>query len=232
MGTDRWFNMSRPDIPAILATFQSKEHEVAAWLQCVLGVVQHDPVIQGLNPLIVRWRVKRADSLAEKILDRYHPEDRVITSQNLFREITDLAGVRIVFAHKKHVIRTTQHIEELQRAAHWRVIERRYYVWHPDEESQLMAEGGVPERKDSGYCSRHFILTRADNILDDEERPACELQIRTILEEAMWENDKILRHKKVLVPLAAQELTRISNLIETIDHMLSDAHERAAAVGP
>lgn len=103
------------------------------------------------------------NSLREKLVEKYDPINRPITKENFIHEIEDLAGIRLVVCQKGHISKVINRLRS-------------------------MAEEGLTiERKSSSYCSRHFILASTTEF-DSDNLIKYELQVRTILEEAMFEN--------------------------------------------
>jgi ppGpp synthetase/RelA/SpoT-type nucleotidyltranferase len=220
--------MGKVEVGYLISAYKKKRPMVRAWMQNVVNILENDHVIvEVARPLIIKSRVKDDRSFAIKARNRHDPETRPISAANFIAEITDLSGVRLVLAQKQDVALACSRIRELAEEGNWMILETENYVWHPDEVKQVRSTGEEAKTKETSYCSRHFILVRRDDATDEEVRPRCELQVRTILEEAIWENDKRLRHKKRYAKHTGIVLSRLAQFLETADQLLVDIYNLA-----
>lgn len=211
-----------PDYKSILARFRQEQQRLQVWRTYIETAIKHDPVIwQNLKPVILKSRIKDESSLLEKVALKHDPPGRIITPHNLLHEIEDLAGVRLVLAQKNHVPIALDRIRNLPLV---RVRDEVHYVWHPDEVAQVRREGYATQTKESGYCSRHLILSPPVDDFESEEFVTCEVQVRTLLEEAIFENDHRIRYKRKIGNATSKILTRLAELLETADQILADAY--------
>ena len=200
------------------------------WKDAVVSALEKDPVIkEELRPILVKGRIKDEESLTDKLRRKHEPEFREITPENLFNEIEDAVGVRLVVAQKAHVSRAVTRIRQLAKQGAWKIVDEVHYAWHPEEIREVEREGQKAETKPSAYCSRHFIIIRSDVDVDAEHLVKCELQVRTILEEAIFENDHRIRYNRRHSEVAAKVLARLAELLETADRLLADVYGIAAS---
>lgn len=220
-----------PDYDGIIDRFRKERHRLQTWRAHVEAAIGYDEIISELKPIILKGRLKDETSLCDKVLRKHDPPNRAITPENLLLEIEDLVGVRLVLAQKNHVPVAIDRIRALPLI---RVADEIHYVWHPEEVSRLEKEGVNAETKESGYCSRHLILCPTNSNIELDEYVNCEVQVRTLLEEAIFENDHRIRYKRKHGLRTAQTLTRLAQLLETADLWLADAYtfaEEEAALG-
>lgn len=207
-----------------IMAFRNKRSELDGWQQTIQALLSTDPILSRRTRVLqVKGRVKTEKSLVDKINRKYDPDNRCITPDNLFREIEDLAGVRIVLSSKIDVPICVQRIRHLEKQGSWRILGQAHYVWHPDEAEGVETDGDVPERRSDCYSSRHFIL--ANRTLPEEEQYAlrCEVQIRTILEEALFENYHRICYKRRANSYQRKLLKRLAELIQISDQLVVDA---------
>lgn len=213
-----------PDIDGIIARYQAEYDRIAAWAASIQTMLQEDDVIQDLRPILIKRRMKSVDSLSDKIRRKHNPPEVLLSPDSLLAEIEDLSGVRLVLAHKQQIAIAVDAIRK-RSPEDWEVAEEKHYVWHPDELFQVAKGGTKPTTKNTGYCSRHFILVRPGTSVDETRKIKCELQIRTIMEEAIFENEHRIRYKGGHLPFTGVILTRLAELLESCDHLLDDAYK-------
>lgn len=130
----------------------------------------------------VKYRIKRFDSLYEKILRR----SRAPGASKESIDITDVLGVRVVCPFMEDIAR----VEQLIRDA-FEVIE----VEH---------KGSNLSVREFGYSSVHVLIKVPDDIRESfhvSDRVECEVQLRTILQDAWAQVEHELVYKAELTPL-------------------------------
>lgn len=215
-----------PKLDEMVDLLVERQDDLSAYCDFVQKKLKGDPFIKNeIEPVAIKGRVKDPDSLRKKIEDKYDPDMRRITPETLFQNITDLIGTRLVVSHKDLVEPTVRRVREMPS---WRILDEEHYVWHPEEYQQVASTGGEATRRETGYRSRHLILVETSD-MPEEDKPRCELQIRTILEEAIFENDHKLRHKSKhdLPESATRAMTRLSEILACADMLISDIHHTA-----
>ena len=136
---------------------------------------------QGVGVHSVRWRVKDAEHLMEKIVrkkadgsDKY----RDISDENYSEKITDLVGVRVLHLFKED----WEHIHDYITSK-WSTQEKPTAYIRPGDqlENNLFEDKGCEVKEHSaGYRSIHYIIsTRPMN-----QDIYSEIQVRTIFEKA------------------------------------------------
>ena len=155
--------LTKDEISKIILAFNEKKPELQIWLDNVSSLLKNSPSLNKLEPYTIKSRVKDEASLRKKIQEKHDIENRPITPETLFHEIEDLAGIRIVLDYKTLVFKAVECLEDLEKANKIRIKERTDYIWHPEEVKIVEASGGIVSTKESGYCSRHFILCPPKN---------------------------------------------------------------------
>lgn len=132
----------------------------------------------------IKHRVKAAESLKAK-LRRLAGEDdgEIIDESNLFRRITDLAGLRIIHLHTDQIARMHPLILRILEENRYRVLgEPVAYCWDVEYEKLFEDVGLRTKQADSMYTTVHY------DIQASAEKPiTCELQVRSLADEVWGE---------------------------------------------
>jgi ppGpp synthetase/RelA/SpoT-type nucleotidyltranferase len=187
----------------------------------------------------VRARMKDLNHLRGKI-ERWHEKHagKKLTEANFFEEIEDLAGVRILVLYR-HDVAIVDHF--VYRCDKWIVLkaeanydENRYEDEHFFERD-LGFSKETPKRllqPKRGYASIHYILvprTMSPEEAKDTHRK-CELQVRTIHEEAWGEfsHEFTYPYDDEVDPLASRMIKRLSGLLHQAEDIVSDIRRSPA----
>ncbi|KPW31394.1 hypothetical protein ALP45_00593 [Pseudomonas coronafaciens pv. atropurpurea] len=169
-------------------------------------------VIQGFKGVhSVRWRVKSADHLLEKII-RKRSQDKVskkyqnIDASNYLSVVTDLIGVRALHLFKTDVLEIHPQIIDT-----WQMGEKPVSYVRAGDRSDLIDDlkrcGINSKVHDAGYRSVHCIIKMRPGIVSF----FIELQVRTIFEEAWSEIDHKVRYPNFSENKQIEEVLTIFN---------------------
>ena len=148
-----------------------------------------------LSPYIhfMKFRIKESDSLQEKLkrkaikrkaIKRKHGGKKPnINRNNLFTEITDLAGIRILHLH-------TDQLQEINRIILSVLEEHRYFLidgpkaicWDVEYKNLFKKFGISAVTRKTMYTSVHYIIKA-----NQKNNITAELQVRTLMEEVWGE---------------------------------------------
>lgn len=137
----------------------------------------------------VKYRIKDPEHLIDKIIRKKIEQGRVVTKENFLDEFNDFIGFRILHLFKTdwepiyQTIREKFDSKETPIAYH-RVGDDQRFI---DRCKELGLE---PKEKKAGYRSIHYIA----KIPFFSTQFKCEIQIRTIFEEAWSEIDHLVRY--------------------------------------
>lgn len=132
----------------------------------------------------VKSRMKDPDHLVDK-LSRKKKEGRNITTNNLFEEITDFAGVRVLLLYQQQFQKIHSCIKDKCEKGGWVLAEKPIaYTWDPETEEFYKKLGIDTKIKDSYYTSIHYVIKPNKN-----SDLSCEIQVRTLFEEIWGEID-------------------------------------------
>ena len=145
----------------------------------------------------IRHRIKDEEHLLEKIrrknqLISSNNQEDFIDKDNFFTKITDLVGVRVLHLYLRHFEYIHRAIlESLANGDLALYEEPKAYTWDIESEEYFKGLEISTERKDSYYTSVHYVLKpRPDSTI------TCEVQVRTLLEEAWGEIDHTINYPK------------------------------------
>lgn len=201
--------MNEPAIdPAILERcierYREQRHSISVFGNSVRDFFATHPELTGGDmPAIhsVRYRLKDEDHLREKIRRKKTKEDRDITPDNLFTEITDLAGVRVLHLHMEQFRDIHRAITDYYTAGHWALHETpKAYTWDPEFRQFFEGLGLETAIKESHYTSIHYVVKPNDAL-----QITCEIQVRTLFEEVWGEIDHVLNYPEPTASVACRE---------------------------
>lgn len=151
----------------------------------VMGIV----MASDIYPIIhsIKTRIKSRQSLKNKIKRK----NLEFSSDSFFQKVTDLVGVRLLILYPQHFKDIHNFIIDEVKSNRWTLHEEpRAYTWDKDMKSFFKDNLNIlsTRRKDSMYSSVHYVIKF------DKDGPCCEIQVRTLLEEAWGEIDHDLNY--------------------------------------
>lgn len=182
--------------PASLQWFEDTRRRHALLAHEVVSALQIALATEPISVLNITWRAKEFSSFMDKV----HRKQ----ADKPFVQISDVAGVRVVH----HLRRDRSAIEKIV-TDNFDVLEK---VKSPDVD----AEGQF------GYAASHYIVKLGRHISDDKRKMLgglkCEIQIRTVLEDAWAEMSHHLTYKRAQVPKdVSRAMKRLAAQVEACD---------------
>lgn len=207
-----------------LKAFDKKTHELRIFMDGVRSYIGDHPDLNGpVDPVIhsYKTRLKDRNHLAEKIR-RKLAAGRDITPDNLFLQITDLAGVSILHLFQGDFAKIDAVIRSKVAEGDWVLGERaKAYSWDPEAVNFFKTFDLEVEQKESFYTSAHYLIKpRHDSPI------CCELQVRTLFEEIWGEVDHLLNYPTPSPILACQEQLKVLSKIVGGGSRLLDSIQR------
>ncbi len=137
---------------------------------------------------IVRYRVKDPEHIIDKVI-RKAKDGRIITKDNFLDEIDDFVGFRILHLFKDNWEEVFQAVAKEYK---WKETPVAYYRKGdaPSFLKHCEGLGLLPKEHPAGYRSIHYVATVP--FLSNTFK--CEIQIRTIFEDAWSEIDHLVRY--------------------------------------
>lgn len=176
----------------------------------------------GDFPIIhsTKYRFKNPKHLEDKI-NRKAEKNCIITKENLFTEITDLIGVRVLYLYKDQF--RTIHDEILKKVEQdkdWIFVENpKAYTWDPESKKYYESLQIGTELRDTYYTSVHYIVK-----LNNNSNPVCcEIQVRTLFEEIWGEIDHTINYPYPTKDIACKEQLRVLSKLVATGTRLNDS---------
>lgn len=172
-------------------------------------------------------RLKNRDHLGEKIRRKWR-DDAPVNQENLFRKVTDLAGVRILHLFQGEFRDIDAVIRAKIADGDWTLGERaKAYTWDPDSAGFFSSFDLDVSTTPTSYTSVHYLIRpRADSPL------CCELQVRTLFEEIWGEVDHRINYPKPTENVACREQIAVLSKLIGAGSRLLDAVDRVNANDP
>jgi ppGpp synthetase/RelA/SpoT-type nucleotidyltranferase len=161
-------------------------------------------------------------------------ENREITRDTLLRDVTDLFGVRVLHLHLQQLATIDSAIKAYVDAGHLAFFEKpKAFTWDPETKPYFERLNLEVITRDTQYTSVHYVVkpNPTSNI-------TCEIQVRTLFEEAWGEIDHLLNYPVETDSVACSEQLRVmakmvgasSRLAEAIFRSHTEHEGRRSAV--
>jgi putative GTP pyrophosphokinase len=173
----------------------------------------------GQLPLVhsVKSRLKDLDHLRDKIVRKW--PDGPISTDSLFSRVTDLAGVRVIHLYSQQFAEIHAAIGEHIQHGYWSLHEPPVAnSWDPEATEFFRRLGLKAELRDSYYTSIHYVVKP-----QPQSQLTCEIQVRTLFEEAWGEIDHALNYPTRTEILACKEQIRVLAKLASTGTRLADA---------
>lgn len=179
----------------------------------------------------IRHRLKDIDHLLDKV-ERKNREDAekdplarsgAIDKDNLFERVTDIAGVRILHLYQAQFEKIHNAIMKKVEDEDFVLFEDpKAYTWDPDSKRFFNSLGINTQQKDSFYTSIHYVLKP-----NPKSKITCEIQIRTLLEEAWGEIDHTMNYPLPITDEQCRENIRVlARLVSAGSHLADSIMKR------
>ena len=211
-------------IEETLVAFDAKSHSLRIFMSNVAETIGEHPELVGQSRRIVhsyRSRLKDREHLRKKI-ERKSVDGRTINAENVFKEITDLAGVRILHIFQEDFREIDRIIRDKVYEGDWHLSEiPKAYTWDPEAAAYFREFDLDVTEKVSSYTSVHYLVRpREDSPL------CCEIQVRTLFEEIWGEVDHQINYPILTNNLACKEQIMVLSKIVGAGSRLLDSLKR------
>jgi len=203
-----------------MAEFTSKERRLIRQIvdhyrenRGILGTFLQSLKRQVLSSKILKphihslsWRMKDPNHLKDKLerkLRDYKKQKKkfVITPQNLFVKINDLAGLRILHLYTHQVDAISRGLKELFAEESYRLIQGpTARTWDDESRTFFKSINIKTKRSPSLYTSVHYVIKP-----NRKTKYTCEIQVRTLMEEVWGEVDHRINYPHKTGSLACRE---------------------------
>lgn len=208
----------------ILEAFDKQKHTIEIFMDAVVKTVGEHPELTNGDRRIVhsyKSRLKNREHLREKV-KRKATDGREISPENLFDEVTDLAGVRILHLFQDDFGAIDSVIRDQIKSGDWVFAEKpKAYTWDPEAAKYFAKFDLDVAEKPSSYTSVHYLVRpRKDS------PQCCEIQVRTLFEEIWGEVDHQMNYPKATESLACKEQIMVLSKIVGAGSRLLDSLKR------
>lgn len=216
------------DINKAVEKYITKQFEFEQYLASVLVFFQRHPSLNSVPlPVIhsIKSRLKDPSHLKDK-LERKLENGKVITEENIFTEITDFIGVRVLHLYQDQFPEIHTAILEKIESGDWVFVEPpKAYTWDPETIKFYEDLGINTELRDTYYTSIHYLVKP-----NNKNTICCEIQVRTLFEEIWGEIDHTINYPHQTESVACKEQLRVlSKLVSTgtrlVDSIFRSHHE-------
>jgi putative GTP pyrophosphokinase len=165
----------------------------------------------------IKSRIKDTDHLRDKIKRKW--ADGPLTPESIFNRITDIAGVRVIHLHSRQFEEIHKGIQSRIDESYWSLHEPPVaYSWDPEATAYFQSLGLEAITRDSYYTSIHYVVKPQPGAF-----LTCEIQVRTLFEEAWGEIDHSLNYPKPTDSLACREQLRVLAKLASTGTRLADS---------
>lgn len=218
-----------PDEEA-LQRYDDMRHDLQTFMNGVLQYIGEHPSLRVSGKEVVhsyKSRLKDREHLRAKLV-RKRAEGRPITAENLFQEVTDLAGVRVMHLFQEHFGQIDKVIRRKVDLGDWILGEKpKAYTWDPEAAEFFSNFDLNVEQKPTSYTSVHYLIRpRADSPL------CCEVQVRTLFEEIWGEVDHQINYPVPTDDLSCREQIKVLSKIVGAGSRLLDSLHRVHHAAP
>lgn len=168
----------------------------------------------------IKSRMKDPEHLRDK-LQRKQAKGTVVTKDTLFKEVTDLNGIRILHLYQQQFpVIHKEIMDKVVKQEDWQLVESpKAYTWEPESQKFFEDLGIKTEVKDSSYTSVHYVV-KPNNA---QSSVTCEIQVRTLFEEIWGEIDHAINYPHQTESIACREQIRVLAKLVSTGTRLADS---------
>lgn len=209
-------------VSGMIDSYREKKRLFELFLTNVQADFATSPALNtGVPSVIHSTKIRLKDEVhLEKKIYRKMAEGRSITKDNLYTEITDFAGIRILHLHQNQFAGIHKFVMKKVSSRHWKLLEKPIaYTWDPESVEYFKTFKLRTSMKPSYYTSVHYLISPAN----DENNVSCEIQVRTLFEEAWGEIDHSINYPEKTNQAATVEQLRVLSKLVSTGSRLADA---------
>jgi len=216
------------ELDAIVAAYKAMSHDLKLFMYVVERHIGENPSLIARGHHLVhsfKSRPKDPDHLRAKVI-RKAAEGKVITINDFYSKVTDLAGVRILHLFQEHFSEIDSVIRKKVDEGDWFLAEPpKAYTWDPEAAAYFKGFDLEVSEKPTSYTSIHYLIKpRADSKL------CCEIQVRTLFEEIWGEVDHQINYPIPTDNVSLREQIKVLSKIVGAGSRLLDSLKRVQQV--
>lgn len=208
-------------IDEAVKAYVDKQFEYEQFLAGVLVFFQKHPHLnKSPLPIIhsIKSRLKEPSHLADK-LQRKLDAGKTITKDNIFTEITDFIGVRVLHLYQDQFPEINSAINKKIENGDWLFVEQpKAFTWDPESVQFYKEQNVLTELRDTYYTSIHYLVKP-----NNHNSICCEIQVRTLFEEIWGEIDHTINYPHPTDSIACKEQLRVLSKLVSTGTRLADS---------
>jgi len=216
-------SITEAEFSILVDMYRSKKKIFELFLKNVESSFSSDMALNTGVPTIIhslRSRLKDENNFGKKIVRKIQ-DGRTINEGNIFSEITDAAGVRVLHLYQAQFSKIHEFISKKIKLKSWKLLEKPIaYTWDPESRDFFKKFKIRIELKPSYYTSVHYLVAPANN---EDRDVCCEIQVRTLFEEAWGEIDHSINYPEKTNSLANLEQLRVLSKLVSTGSRLADS---------
>jgi putative GTP pyrophosphokinase len=201
--------MMTGEVDALVERFEQQKKAFSGFMNNVIDffLPDNDALKASDGRCVVhslKSRQKDITHLRDKII-RKREEGRIITVENVFNEINDFCGVRVLHLKLSDFSVLHSAVTAHVSGSHWHFFEEpKAYTWDPEYKTFFESCGVKTEVKDSFYTSVHYVVKP-----NPDTFVTCEIQVRSLFEEIWGEVDHELNYPTPTQNVACREQLKV-----------------------
>jgi len=209
------------EIKDAIKAYKEKQFEYKQFLAAVLAFFREHPDLnQDPLPIIhsIKSRLKDPSHLEDKLI-RKKENGVLITKENIFNEINDFIGVRVLYLYQDQFIFINDAINKKIESGDWIFLEEpKAYTWDPESVSFYENLNLLTEKRETHYTSIHYLVKP-----NPKSIICCEIQVRTLFEEIWGEIDHSINYPHPTNSIACREQLRVLSKLVSTGTRLADS---------
>ena len=162
--------------------FAANRRLFKVFAKSLMACLTEDPDLAGFVHF-VKYRIKEIESLRAKLIRLHLSNGDAVDTTNLFTRVTDLAGIRLIHLHTDQLIRMHPIILRILEEQQYELAgEATAYCWDVEYKELFESIGIRTQQRQSMYTTVHY-----DVVANKRTRIACELQVRSLMDEVWGE---------------------------------------------
>ncbi len=162
--------------------FVDKRHLFEVVAKSLMACLTEDPELATFIHF-VKYRIKGVESLRTKLNRLHISGGDAVDASNLFRRISDLAGIRVIHLHTEQLVRIHPAILRVLKEHEYGLVgEPVAYCWDVEYEEFFDRVGIRTQQRQSMYTTVHY-----DIVANRRTGISCELQVRSLMDEVWGE---------------------------------------------
>jgi ppGpp synthetase/RelA/SpoT-type nucleotidyltranferase len=216
-------NIPNENIESVVTYYKDNQHRLLQFQASVeTFFLSHPQLNTRPFPIIhsIKTRLKDPDHLRDKI-ERKSKKGIELTKDNLFSEITDLIGLRVLHLYQDQFPSIHNEIVKYINEGDWAFVEEpKAMTWDPESESMYNKLGIKTELRETYYTSVHYLVKPNNN---NPNPLCCEIQVRTLFEEIWGEIDHSINYPHPTDNIACKEQLRVLSKLVSTGTRLADS---------